>query len=111
MVEAMLLSLVGNNRASNERADELVAVAVEQGVPWWHTVGTTYRGWVKVKDGHVAEGISLMHSGLTAYRGTGAEMWTPYHTALRARACEIAGQIEESLALLDDALGSRPSPR
>jgi class 3 adenylate cyclase/predicted ATPase len=104
MVGAMLLSLVGDNRALNERADELVAVAVEQGVPWWHTVGTVYRGWVRVKDGDVAEGISLMHHGLTAYRATGAEMWIPYHTALRAKACEIAGQIEESLALLDDAL-------
>jgi predicted ATPase len=28
----------------------------------------------------------------------------PYHIALLARACEIAGQIEEALALLDDAL-------
>jgi class 3 adenylate cyclase/predicted ATPase len=104
MVGAMLLSLVGDNRALNERADELVAVAVEQGVPWWHTVGTVYRGWVKVNHGDVTEGISLMHSGLTAYRDTGAEMWVPYHIALRASACEIAGQIEESSALLDDAL-------
>jgi len=88
----------------NERADELVAVAVEQGVPWWHTVGTVYRGWVKVNHGDVTEGISLIHSGLTAYRDTGAEMWVPYHIALCASACEIAGQIEESSALLDDAL-------
>jgi len=104
MVGAMLLSLVGDNRALNERADELVAVAVEQGVPWWHTVGTVYRGWVKVNHGDVTEGISLIHSGLTAYRDTGAEMWVPYHIALCASACEIAGQIEESSALLDDAL-------
>ena len=30
-------------------------------------------------------------------------MWVPYHIALRASACEIAGQIEESSALLDEA--------
>ena len=28
----------------------------------------------------------------------------PYHIALLARACEIAGQIEEAVTLLDDAL-------
>ncbi len=28
----------------------------------------------------------------------------PYHTALLAGACEIAGQVEEALTLLDDAL-------
>ncbi|HEX3471402.1 MAG TPA: hypothetical protein VHT28_09475 [Silvibacterium sp.] len=31
-------------------------------------------------------------------------MWTPYNTALLARVCQIAGPIEEGLALLDDAL-------
>jgi predicted ATPase len=30
--------------------------------------------------------------------------WTPHYPALQARACEIAGQIEEALTLLDDAL-------
>ena len=39
-----------------------------------------------------------------AYSATAAELWIPYYTALRARACEMAGQIEESLTLLDDAL-------
>jgi predicted ATPase len=28
----------------------------------------------------------------------------PHHTALLARACDIAGQIEEALTMLDDAL-------
>ena len=104
MISAMLLSLIADKRALDDRAEELVAVAVEQGVPWWHTVGTIYRGWVKVKNGDVAEGISLLRSGSTAYSATAAQLWTPYYTALRARACEIAGQIEESLVLLDDAL-------
>jgi predicted ATPase len=31
-------------------------------------------------------------------------MWTPHNTTLLAQACEIAGQIEEALAMLDDAL-------
>ena len=30
-------------------------------------------------------------------------MWMPYYIALLARACEIAGEIEEALTLLDDA--------
>ena len=54
--------------------------------------------------GDVAEGISLLRSGLSAFRSTGAEAWMPQHIALLARACEIAGQIEEALTLLDDAL-------
>ena len=53
--------------------------------------------------GDVAEGISLLRSGSSAYRATGAATLVPYHIALLAGACEIAGQIEEGLTLLHDA--------
>jgi predicted ATPase len=99
-----LLSLFGENAALDERADQLVAVAIEQGFPFWRALGTIYRGWVKVKNSDVAEGISLLRSGSAAYRATGAEMWMPHHIALMAGACEIAGQIEEALILFDEAL-------
>jgi class 3 adenylate cyclase/predicted ATPase len=101
---AMLLSLDGNDAVLGEWADQLVAVATEQGFPYWRAQGMAYCGWVKVKFGDVAEGISLLRSSLTAFRATGAEMWMPYYTTLLARAYEIAGQIEDGLVLSDDAL-------
>ena len=48
--------------------------------------------------------MSLLRSGLAAYRATGAVMWTPHFAALLAGACEIAGQAEEAAILVDDAL-------
>jgi predicted ATPase len=63
-----------------------------------------HRGWVMVRNGDVAEGVALLRSGSAAYRGTGTEMWTTHFLALQAKACEIAGKIEEGLTLLDDAL-------
>jgi predicted ATPase len=104
MIGAILLSIAGENGALDERADELVAVATEQGVPWWSTVGTIYRGWVKAKNGDVSEGISLLRSGLAAYRASGAVLLMAHHTALLARACDIAGQVEDGLTALDEAL-------
>jgi class 3 adenylate cyclase/predicted ATPase len=98
-----LLSLGGDNAILGEWVDELIAITIEQGFPFWRAYGTIHRGWVKVKIGDVAEGISLMRSGSAAYRATEAEAWMPYYNALLAAACEIAGQIEESLTLLDDA--------
>jgi predicted ATPase len=100
----LLLSLVGDNVALEERADELIAVATEHDFPLWGAQGTIYRGWAKVKNGNLAEGISLLRLGAHAYRVTGAEAWVPYYTALLARTCEITGEFEESLTLLDDAL-------
>jgi predicted ATPase len=100
---AMLLSLDGEDELLRERADKLAAVATEQSFPYWRAQGATYHGWIKVKAGDVAEGIPLLRSGLTAFRGTGAEMWMTYYTALLAKAYEIAGQVEESLTLLEEA--------
>jgi predicted ATPase len=101
---AKLLSLDGDNAILGEWVDQLVAVTIEQDFPYWGTPGTIYRGWVKVKNGDVAEGISLLHSGSAAYRATGAQAWLPHYIALLAGACEIARQVEEALTLLDDAL-------
>ena len=100
----MLLSLVGDDAALGERADQLVAVATEQAFPFWRAQGTIFRGWVKAKNGDVAEGVSLLRCGSTAFRATGSENWMAHYTALLARACEIAGQMEEASSLLDNAL-------
>ncbi len=101
---ARLFSLVGDNAASDERADQLVAVTTEQGFPHWGAAGDIFRGWAKAKNSDLTEAIALLRSGSTAFRATGAEVWMPQHTALLARAYEIAGQIDEAVTLLDDAL-------
>jgi predicted ATPase len=101
---AVLLSLLGDNAVLGEWVDQLVAVTIEQGFAHWGALGGIYRGWVTAKNGDVAEGISLLRSGLAASRATGAETYMPHHIALLARACGVAGQIEDALALLDDAL-------
>ena len=99
-----LLSLDEDNAALNGRAGELLALATEQGFPLYRALGTLYLGWVKVNTGDVAEGISLLRSGSSAYRALGAEARTPYHIALLARGLEIAGQIEDASIYLENAL-------
>jgi class 3 adenylate cyclase/predicted ATPase len=99
-----LASLVGDKIALGKLASQRVAVATEQGLPIWRAQGTIYRGWVKAKVGDPAEGILALRTGLTAFRATGAQAGMPHYNALLAEACELAGQIEEGLTLLDDAL-------
>src|SRR5262249_6423908 len=72
-IGSMLVSLVGDNLALGERADQLVAIATEQGFPYWQAMGTIYRGWVKVNNGDVTGGTDLLRNGSNAYRATGAE--------------------------------------
>jgi predicted ATPase len=101
---ALPLSLVGDDAALIEWADQLFEVATEQGFPQWRAEGTIYRGWVKAKNGDLAEGISLLRSGTIAFRATGAELWMPYGFTLFARVLEIAEKIEEAVTQSDAAL-------
>src|SRR5205823_2839933 len=50
------------------------------------------------------EGIAQMRQGLTAWRDTGAEMSRPYFLALLAAAYGKAGQAQEGLGVLTEAL-------
>jgi class 3 adenylate cyclase/predicted ATPase len=100
----ILLAISGDLASLGEGADQLVAVTTEQGFPQWRASGTIHRGWVNANNGDVTEGISLMRSASAAYRATGAKLWLTHIIDLPARACGIAGQVEEGLILLDDAL-------
>jgi predicted ATPase len=100
-----LLMLIGDDAALGQRANELAGVATEQGFAVG-AQGTVYHGWIKVKQGDLTEGMSLLRTGLAAYRAREAELWMPQFLALLAEACEIAGEIEEGLTLLDDGLGT-----
>jgi hypothetical protein len=44
-MRSRLLSLVGDDMALGEQADQLVSLAIEQGFRQWHAQGTIYRGW------------------------------------------------------------------
>jgi len=99
-----LLSLVGDNAVPGEWVDQLVALSTEQGFPHFRAQGTIFRGWVKVKNGDMTEGLSLLREGLSAYGVSGTQLWMPYFFALLAGVCDITGQFEEAVTLLDRAL-------
>ncbi len=101
---ARLLALGGDHAALDQCAGQLIAVAGSQGFPLYQALGTIYRGWGKVMSGDVAEGMALLRSGSSAYGATGADTRISFHIALLAKACEIAGQVEEALSLVGDAL-------
>ena len=62
------------------------------------------RGWALTEQGQNVEGLAQMRQGLADLRATGAEIRLPYYLALLAEACSKAGQIEEGVTLLTEAL-------
>jgi predicted ATPase len=103
-IDALLLSIIGDDIGLEQRAEGLVAVATDQGFPFYRATGAIFRGWVKARNADASEGLSLLRAGSSAYCATGATAWMPFYNTLLAGACEIAGQIEEGAARLDQAL-------
>jgi predicted ATPase len=101
---AILLSLANDDAALAERLDQLSAVVREHDFSVYHTSELILRGWLNVKNGGVTEGLALLRSGSTAYRAIGQQAWMSFFIGLEAAACAIAGLVQESLALADDAL-------
>ncbi len=91
-------------QAAQARAEATIALSTEQGFAEVLAVGTIQRGWALTEQGQVEEGITQMRQGLAAHRATGAEALRSGHLALLAEAHGKAGQSEEGLTVLAEAL-------
>jgi len=97
--------LRGDGPELQERSQELVALATEQGYPHFVGTGTCFRGWATVAlGGPIVEGINELHRGLAAKRATGADIKIPYYFGLLAEAHRRIGRTSEGLTLLSEAL-------
>jgi predicted ATPase len=74
-------------------------------MPLWRAWAMVQRGWVLTQQGVLQEGIAQIREGLDAAQATGAAVYQPYFLALLAEAYGKAGQAEEGLRLLGEALG------
>jgi predicted ATPase len=89
---------------TQERAEAEIALASEQGFPFWTAWGTIHRGWALTEQGQGEGGIIQIRQGLAAYQAMGSELMRPWFLALLAEAYGKEGQTEEGLAVLAEAL-------
>jgi predicted ATPase len=89
-----------------ERAETVITLSTEQGFPHWMAQGTILRGWALAEQGQEEEGLRQLHQGLTAWRATGTEVARPWFLSMLAEAYGKAGQVEEGLTVLAEALAT-----
>jgi tetratricopeptide (TPR) repeat protein len=91
-------------RATQECAEALLPLAVEQGISFWLAGGTALRGWALAQQGRWEEGVAQIREGINALLSTWVELRRPFHLALMAESLWAGGQIEEGLAAVAEAL-------
>jgi predicted ATPase len=85
-------------------SNDCVALASEHGFALWTAFGRILQGWAVAQKGEATTGIARIRDGMAAAEATGTLVTAPFHLTLLAEALALAGNIEEALAALDDAL-------
>jgi tetratricopeptide (TPR) repeat protein len=95
---------------ARDLAVRVVELADEHELRIWGAVGTVILGCAAVAMGVEGEGLRWVSDGLDRYRGlrTPPVFW-PFLLQLRAEACQRAGEIDDGLASVSEALAVAPS--
>jgi predicted ATPase len=94
----------GEERVTQEHAEEAIGLCTEQGFAFYLAMANVVCGRVLTAQPPPAAGIRQTLQGLTAWRASGAAILVPTFLALLGESHGLAGQPEEGLALLDEAL-------
>jgi class 3 adenylate cyclase/predicted ATPase len=101
---AMTHQLRREQPLTQEWVEAGITLAREHGFPGLLGEGAVLRGWARAEQGQSEEGISQIRQGLATYEAIGAGLFHSYYLALLAEAYGKAGQAEDGLAALGEAL-------
>src|ERR1039457_7135669 len=87
-----------------EVAERLFTLASEQQLPQFVAGGSVYRGWAMAEQGRTDEGIALIRAGLDSQLTPGNRRGLPQLFRALREAQARAGQLEEALATIEQAL-------
>jgi predicted ATPase len=92
-------------QVAQEQAETSIAFSSEQRIAQWLAQGTVLRGCALAALGWTAEGREQIYQGMEAWHATGAKLTRPWYLAQLAEACWHAGQVQEGLHRVEEALG------
>jgi len=88
----------------NHYAEEVISIAGEHGLVLYGAMATIMQGWTLTEQGRERDAIDQIREGLAALDVTGTFLVRPHFLALLAEALSKAGQIEEGMVVLDEAM-------
>jgi DNA-binding winged helix-turn-helix (wHTH) protein/predicted ATPase len=101
---AHLHQLRGEPRLAQDHAESAIALAEDHGLSVWVALSRMVRGWARVEQGFIDDGIDELQRGLTEYLATGARLWRAQSLGFLAQALTRSGRFEEAGAAVREAL-------
>ena len=90
--------------AARAEADEFVVLAHETGEPYFKALALMFQGLVYASDADSPDAVGRLESALSAYRSTGATLFTPNILSHLAEAHARLGQFDDAWRCIDDAI-------
>jgi predicted ATPase len=103
---AFLQYLLRDAAAVQGQADALLTLATAQAFQLWVGYATCWRSWATAVHGQGAVALEAMDQGIATVLDTGMELSRSFCLMLRAEVAGHAGQVEEGLRLLAEALSA-----
>ncbi len=94
----------GEGTAVFALAQRMIDLAQEYGFVLYEAMGMMFQGSVWVQDGELDRGLALLTAGLARYRRLGSAASVPFFLTVLAQAHLQRGQVEEGLAVIEEAV-------
>jgi predicted ATPase len=83
--------------------EEAAALADEKGAVFWKAIGMANQGCALVLSGQMSSAVTMITSGLAAFRSTGSTLFTPWYLSNYAKAYSEIDQFEDARRCIDEA--------
>lgn len=93
-----------DSRAVHASAAATIAHSVREGFPYYVARAMVLRGWALAEQGQTETGMADIRQGLAGFDTMGARLWVPCCLGLQAEACGRAGDLDQALRLVSEAL-------
>jgi predicted ATPase len=90
-------------QAAREWVAKTIAYTAEQSNPYWAALAGILDGWLLAQQGEAKPAIEQIETSLAEYETTGSSLGKSWFFLLLAEACELGGQTERALRVLDEA--------
>jgi tetratricopeptide (TPR) repeat protein len=84
-----------------KRADELIAISMEQAYPFWIPAALTEKGWAMAMLGDPAAGLPLIEQGIAGWELIGTIVVAPLFHGWHAEALRLNGQETEAMTSVE----------
>jgi predicted ATPase len=85
-------------------AAELLPLTVQHGSAVGTANATVLRGWARITQSHITEGVKDVWDGLRLWRQTGSKLDAPYRLGIAADALAMAGHHDDAWRLVNEAV-------